>query len=148
MIVLTSFREARHVPATRFSAARWAPSFALDWPTVESLVPRYPSRKSILLRYFKEPLTGFRDAYFEALADRYMEVRKDLATLVAAVREHGDVYVCCWCPHSRPAQRALKEHGTFACHLLLLGHLFADAEIPWRYGEGHARWGVPEWRRE
>lgn len=144
MIVFTSFHDARFRDGPKFSAARWAPVFAREWPALPALRPVDAQGRPIKLRQFPDdPLEGYHRAYRDALRSRTDKVANDCVRVVHA-QNSGIVYICCWCPHSSVSRRQMAEHETFACHLLLLARLFRRQ--PWSFGVAHEKYGAAEWR--
>lgn len=143
-ILLTSFVAARRELDPKWSAARWAPYFASEWPVLSALAPRRADGRPILLRQFRErPLDGYRDAYVAALRGRWAEVCSELQRL----RGLGEAAaVACWCPYSRRTRAQMDVHGSFACHLLLLRGLLVACGFHVELGDEHARFGAPAWK--
>ena len=114
MILLSSFVRARakdfSLPA--YSAAVYQPEDGrfkkAQWADI-----RRPSGKWIRPREFmqwKQPLNG----YLAELYSLYVKRERDI---LRWVNEHEDCALLCWCPYEKAAQRQLREHGSYICHL-------------------------------
>lgn len=146
-LVLCSFAHGRQYPV-HFSVARFAPNFADEWPVLGALAPFGLRGEALKLRNFKNPLADYKAAYYAALKARRELVERDLEALrtAAEAAEDRTVALCCWCPHSQPAQEQLERFGTFACHLLLLRRPLENRGFKVVLGRAHAARGVREWR--
>lgn len=130
MIVLTSFVEAlRGEWDERFSAARWAPDFAREWPVLEFWQPLRDG-KPVLLRQYPDVRS-----YYEDLYEMFREHGDSRFWVDAA--DGLDVAVCCWCPNTKKAREQIAVHGSMVCHLGAVAKLLDVAGVGWRFGEKH-----------
>lgn len=135
MIRLTSFVEARRLRRWELmSGARWAPTFAVDWPVVEWMRPLYPDGRAVKLRDFGDaPLKPYRDYMLAAYRSRWPEIREWLAEV-----GERDIAVACWCPYTKTAARQLERFSSFHCHMGVVGEVLTATETAWEFGDEHA----------
>jgi hypothetical protein len=63
---------------------------------------------------------GNVQAYYQGLIEVYRTRHRDVTRWVE--RTAGDeLYIACWCPHSRTSKRQLSLFNSFVCHTLAVG---------------------------
>ena len=117
MILLTSFRRAQSkdfsfpkIPC--FSAAVYQPKNC-NFPKAKWADIRWPGGTWIRPREFVEwdhPLNGYFGNLLALYLSRTDEIMKWL-------HKHPKAALLCWCPYEKAAQRQIRQHGTFVCHL-------------------------------
>ena len=133
MITLTSFWEGQARPTPAWSAARWAPDFAKQWPVAEWARPQRPDGSAIKLRDFGEdPVPAYTEYMMQLYRDRWPAIK-------AWLDEYSDtdLSLCCWCPRTATAKRQIEQFGTFHCHLFTVSEVLAGTEQDWRFGTAH-----------
>ena len=118
-VLLTSFQQSRQDqgqdPYLRFSISRWQPA-GFAYPELSFLAPWDAAGRPIRLRDFAGSLSGYHDALWQRLVEQRDKVEEFLDYL----SEYSQFALCCWCPYSRPAQRQIKQFGTFVCHSMVV----------------------------
>ena len=135
MITLTSFQDGRTQTPFKVSAARWAPSFATDWPTAEWAQPQRADGTAIKLRDFGvDPIPAYTEYMMQLYRDRWPAIK-------AWLDEYSDtdMALCCWCPMTKVAKRQIEQFGTFHCHLWVVSRVLTAADTDWRFGAAHSK---------
>lgn len=65
-----------------------------------------------MFAHYKEPLVEYGHELYQLY-----KLRKDRIERWVDHVQGKSVALCCWCPYDKAAQRQLKEHGSFVCHL-------------------------------
>jgi hypothetical protein len=119
-VYITSFFKSHLVPkeVEKFSAAVYPPK-GYEWmPKAMWTDIRDKQGNWTRPRNFEKaenPLMAYRNALWELYSEREREAVRWLS------EREGAIALCCWCPADRPAQRQLKEWGSFVCHTAVLG---------------------------
>lgn len=123
-IILTSFQQ-RHL--MKDILKQWQPkwkaySIAVYQPQWFDTLPKCSAfnildKNNIWIRprnyeKFRKPLVQYGQDLYELYHTRRARIERWLTL----IQKYERVYLCCWCPYDRAAQRQIKQHGTFVCH--------------------------------
>ncbi len=59
--------------------------------------------------------------YYQALTRLYDSREEQIQQFLRDHRLNSHIYLCCWCPYDRAAQRQIKDFGSFVCHAAVVG---------------------------
>lgn len=142
-IMLTSFVEARRLDTrlwTPWSAARWAPDFAQQWPVAKWAAPLRPDGTAVKLRDFgDDPLPKYRTYVLDLYRSRWPAIR-DWVFRYDGTHQA----LCCWCPFTKTARVQLEHFGSFHCHLGVVAEVLSKSGVVVMVGEEHASSMVKE----
>jgi hypothetical protein len=118
MIVLTSFRKAKHYQGQKFSIARFQPA-GFAYPELDFLAATDEHGDKLLLSQFNNPLPDYEQALAKGYKQRWAKIKAWLESLT----EKETIVLCCWCPYSQSTKNQIRDFGSFCCHSGIIGQM-------------------------